>query len=123
MAIQETRWARPSVQAGVAALFGIILAGCEGNQPELDVTKTAAPVSEVTTNVSPVPVDSKLDQPFADATRAEPPDNGQRPPDLTLTGKSVGKLYMEVVRLWDTIRFRTKEGKPVQYTAVLETDL
>jgi cyclophilin family peptidyl-prolyl cis-trans isomerase len=99
--------------------------GCEGNHSELDVAKKAAAVSLATeaTNEKPVPSDARLDQSFAEATRSEPPDNGQRPPDLTLTGKSVGKLYTEVVRLWDTIRFRSKNGKPISYTAVVDTEL
>ena len=127
MAIQGTRWARPSVQIGIVALvFGGSLAGCEGNHLEVDVTKKAAAVSPVTdggTSEIPIPADPKLDQSFAEATRAEPPDDGQRPPDLTLTGKSVGKLYTEVVRLWNTIRFRTKEGKAICYTALVDTEL
>jgi peptidylprolyl isomerase len=40
-----------------------------------------------------------------------------------LTGKSVGKLYTEVIRLWDTIHFTTKDGKPITYTAILDTGL
>jgi peptidylprolyl isomerase len=125
MAIQGAKWARPSVQIGVVALLlGVNLAGCEGNHPELDMTKKAADVSLTTeAHENPIPADPRMEQSFAEATRAEPPVDGQRPPDLTLTGKSVGKLYTEVVRLWDTIRFTSKDGKPICYTAVLDTEL
>jgi cyclophilin family peptidyl-prolyl cis-trans isomerase len=71
----------------------------------------------------PLTVDPRLQRSFADATRPEPPADWQRPPDLTLTGKSVGKLYTEVVRLWDTIHFTSEKGKPIAYRAVLDTEL
>jgi cyclophilin family peptidyl-prolyl cis-trans isomerase len=64
-----------------------------------------------------------MHQSFADATRQEPPADWQRPPDLTLTGKSVGKLYTELVNQWDSIKFATPDGKPIAYSATLDTDL
>src|SRR5262245_49597473 len=62
---------------------------------------TAGP-AEVTAE-KPVTRDPKH-RSFLEATRILPPPD-QRPPDRTMTGKSVGKLYGEVVRLWDRIRF------------------
>jgi cyclophilin family peptidyl-prolyl cis-trans isomerase len=47
----------------------------------------------------------------------------QPPPDRTAAGKSVGKLYTEVVRLWDTIRFVNPQGQRLEYGATLDTDL
>src|SRR5262249_18708459 len=47
----------------------------------------------------------------------------QRPPDTTMTGKSVGKLYTEVVASWDAIRFVSDDGQRIFYTAVLDTEL
>jgi peptidyl-prolyl cis-trans isomerase B (cyclophilin B) len=66
-----------------------------------------------------------LHQPFTKATRQgeDPPAECQRPPDVTLTGKSVFKLYQQVVRQWETIRFVTPDGKKVAYSATLETAL
>ncbi len=127
MAMRRSSWARSFRQSGS---FGVLLvlglAGCEPNHPSLDLaekaTATASPEASSTTEPQ-VPVDPRLQQSFAEATRSEPPANGQRPPDLTLTGKSVGKLYTQVVRLWDTIRFASKTGKPITYTATLETEL
>jgi cyclophilin family peptidyl-prolyl cis-trans isomerase len=61
---------------------------------------------------------------FDKATRGgdDPPANSNPPPDRTASGKSVYKVYKEVVRLWDTIRFVTPEGKRLDYSAVIETD-
>src|SRR5262245_56950032 len=41
----------------------------------------------------------RLLQSFKEATRKEPPPDA-RPPEKTMTGKSVGVLYEEVVRQW-----------------------
>jgi peptidyl-prolyl cis-trans isomerase B (cyclophilin B) len=126
MAIQAIRWTRPSVQIGVVGLLlAMNLAGCDGNHPELEIVKTAAVSSptEGSTSQKSTFGDPRLQQSFAEATRSEPPADGQRPPDLTLTAKSVGKLYTEVLRLWDTIHFNSKDGKPISYTAVLDTEL
>ncbi len=66
-----------------------------------------------------------LHLPFAKAAHAvdDPPPNVQPPPDVTMTGKSVYKLYQEVVREWETIRFTTTDGKKIAYTATIETAL
>src|SRR5438045_4211543 len=122
MSIQGVRWIWLSAQVGVAGLLLVMsLTGCDANSSSLDTTEKTAAVSTVTTGKDTVTApDPRLQQPFALATRAEPPADWQRPPDLTLTGKSVGKLYTEVVRLWDTIRFTSKEGKLITYAAVLD---
>jgi cyclophilin family peptidyl-prolyl cis-trans isomerase len=75
--------------------------------------------------VQPSPHDDGLHQPFTKATRRgdDPPGECNRPPDLTVTGKPVYKLYTEVVRLWDTIRFVSPAGKRLAYSATVETDL
>jgi cyclophilin family peptidyl-prolyl cis-trans isomerase len=126
MAVAGIRWTGRSAQFGVIALLFIFLTSCGRNQPSLDPAQKAsaqAPNDEVDRKEPPPPADPRLQQPFAEATRSEPPADWQRPPDLTLTGKSVGKLYTEVVRLWDTIRFTDKDGKPIAYTATLDTGL
>src|SRR5438034_555169 len=125
MAIQGTQWTRLFAQDSVAGLLlAMALAGCEANNPTLDTAEKPAPSSaEATGTDTASAADARLQQPFAEATRAEPPVDWQRPPDLTLTAKSVGKLYTEVVRLWDTIHFTNKSGKPIAYTALLDTEL
>jgi peptidyl-prolyl cis-trans isomerase B (cyclophilin B) len=67
----------------------------------------------------------RLHQPFNQATRQgdDPPVGSQRPADETMTGKSTGKLYSEVVRTWNEIRFTGPDGKALPISATLETDL
>jgi peptidyl-prolyl cis-trans isomerase B (cyclophilin B) len=115
------------------------LVGC-GNKPAVPAVaspkaETAAPVVSVPTAggsttetiaVVPWPEDA-LHQSFAKATRGgdDPPALCNRPPDTTVTGKPVGKLYEDVVRLWNTIRFvdtNSKALEPLAYTATIETD-
>lgn len=70
--------------------------------------------------------DPRMHQPMHEAAHLEPPTDSpsfSRPPDTTMTGKATGKLFADVQRLWDTIRFTTGDGQPITYTAVLETDL
>src|SRR5471030_3147762 len=73
----------------------------------------------------PVTLASKLDprlhQPFALATVSDLPD--MIPPERTMTGKSIGKLYEDVVQMWDQVPLLSAHGKPLAYTAVLETEL
>ncbi len=127
MAFWEGRWTRVSGQVSVVGiLLAVCIAGCEPKHPSLEATEkttAGAPAEVAGTGDKPVPADPQLEQPFAKATRSEPPADWQRPPDLTLTGKSVGKLYTAVGRLWDAIHFTTRAGKPINYTAVLDTEL
>jgi cyclophilin family peptidyl-prolyl cis-trans isomerase len=88
------------------------------NKPDAPTAKDDAPPAK-----PQAPVDPRLVQTFAEATRQDPPPEAPRPPDTTLTGKSVGKLYTDVVKLWKEIPFVTPEGKRVEYSATLETDL
>jgi cyclophilin family peptidyl-prolyl cis-trans isomerase len=88
-------------------------------------TKKEAKANQSTgdnTNKS-VPRDAQHEA-FATATRGgdDPPANINPPPDRTVSGKSVYKIYKEVVGLWDTIRFVTPDGKRLDYSATVETD-
>jgi len=86
-------------------------------QDKADTGAEAAPAA-----VAQPPIDPRLMQSFADATRPDPPPNAPRPPDTTLTNKSVGKLYTDVVRLWKEIPFVNAAGQRVEYSATIETD-
>ncbi len=119
-------WARQlAVTAAVVAVVG-----CGGKPAAPQAAQTAAgsaPVVSVPAAAqadAPPPRDA-MHQPFAAATRGgdDPPALCNRPPDATVTGKPVGKLYDEVVRLWDAVRFVNPAGKPLSYTATVETDL
>jgi cyclophilin family peptidyl-prolyl cis-trans isomerase len=104
--------------AGFSLVFS--LTGCNRGPHQDDA---AAPTVAATTAESPVPPDPRLHQSFTEATRQDSPADWQRPPDLTLTGKSVGKLYTEVVARWASIRFTNDRGKPIHYRATLDTEL
>jgi cyclophilin family peptidyl-prolyl cis-trans isomerase len=113
-------------QAGLLFLFLFAsLAGCDRHHPALESPGDSANgKDQATANAgTPVPVDPRMQQTFGDATRQEPPPDWQRPPDLTLTGKSVGKLYTQTVAVWETIRFTSASGKPLAYRARLDTEL
>jgi peptidyl-prolyl cis-trans isomerase B (cyclophilin B) len=95
------------------------VSGCGRDKPAAG--EAAPPLVSVQPQVPAA--EPRLHQPFAEATTAEPPAEWQRPPDLTMAGKSVGKLYTEVVRGWDGITFTTPDGKPLAYRAVLDTEV
>jgi cyclophilin family peptidyl-prolyl cis-trans isomerase len=137
MAYLAKRWTRVLAQGFIAGIFGAVcLTGCgkQGGQSETSEKptdsppaaassdKTAAKATEQVTR-APLPRDERH-QSFVEATRRgdDPPAECNRPPDETLTGKSVYKIYAEVQRLWDTIRFVSPAGKPIDYTATIETD-
>src|SRR5579871_6477520 len=109
-------------------LVGAVLGGCSHKEDpaaaspaKAEASPSAAPQEKPASPDSATAPDPRWHQSFADATVADPPAD-QRPPDLTLTGKSVGKLYTEVVAIWDGIRFATPSGAPIHYRAVLNTD-
>ena len=98
-------------------------AGCEGNHPLEPGAGDKSATAEPNSVAEKPTVDSRQEQSFADAIRPDPPADWQRPPDLTMTGKSVGKLYTDVSTRWNTIKLVNGEGKSISYSAVLETDL
>jgi peptidyl-prolyl cis-trans isomerase B (cyclophilin B) len=111
--------------AAAVLLAGLAFLGCN-RQPAAPEQPAAEPDKSPAQAASPTPSASTLDprwhQPFSTATHQDPPADSFPPPDTTLAGKSTGKLYNEVVRTWDTIRFTTDAGKRLHYRAVLETD-
>jgi peptidyl-prolyl cis-trans isomerase B (cyclophilin B) len=139
-----TVWAKRRESAArrlaVAALLGALgLIGC-GKQSDpaeqAGNTSADAPTATAKTESSsgasatkddpattPLPQDGKH-EPFAKVTRGgdDPPANSNPPPDVTVSGKPVYKIYKEVLALWDTIRFVTPDGKPIHYSATVETD-
>ncbi len=113
-------------RAGVVFVcLGLGSAGCgsKGESPQAKQESAAAANAGVPDSDATTPAGLNLHQSFADATTQVPPDNAGRPPDTTITGKSVGKLYMQVVANWDNVKFVTPDGKKLAYRAVLETEL
>ncbi|MCS6851874.1 MAG: peptidylprolyl isomerase [Gemmataceae bacterium] len=105
--------------ARVAVVLTLLMTGCGQSPPPTEpIAPPPAPAPAKT-----VSAEALLHQPFAEATITDPPPADQRLPDVTMTGKSVGKLFLEVTRIWDSIRFTTPSGKPLAYRAVLDTEL
>ncbi len=137
MAVSGTPWGRSALAlAGAGLLIGVL--GCGGNKsepPAANSETTAAPavIAPPTTTATeqqakgpdtpsaPV-VDPRWGVSFQDACRVLPPANAERPPDVTITGKSVGVLYQDVERLWNTIPLVSPEGKPLVYHVTLDTE-
>ncbi|HKI37632.1 MAG TPA: peptidylprolyl isomerase [Gemmataceae bacterium] len=124
--------ARARRRAGLRLAFGgLLLAavvfGCHRGSPPAptaekpDTAAEAAKADAARAKAQPV-IDPRLNQTFAEATRQDPPPDAPRPPDTTVTNKSVGKLYTEVVRLWKEVPFVTADGKRLEYSATVETD-
>jgi hypothetical protein len=116
--------------AAAALLVGLVLGGCSRHQEpapaktEDEKSPAAAATSkDQATAQAAGSLDPRLHQSFKEATTEDPPGEWQRPPDLTMTNKSVGKLYEEVVRLWKDIRFETPSGKKLAYKATLDTEM
>jgi cyclophilin family peptidyl-prolyl cis-trans isomerase len=124
--------------AGIALVGGLSLIGC-GKQsvpteqaekapesvPAVASSGSNAGTSAVqTTGSEAQPPRDAQHEAFDKATRGgdDPPANSNPPPDRTASGKSVYKIYKEVVHSWGTIRFVTPDGKRLDYSATIETD-
>jgi peptidyl-prolyl cis-trans isomerase B (cyclophilin B) len=111
-----------------------LLLGCQPAAEEPappDTLPAAAPSASAGAPAAPslpAALTRALHQPFREAVLLEPPEGEQRPPDVTLAGKVVGKLYEAIAGtehqpgLWDQIRFQTDNGRWLNYQACLETD-
>ncbi len=113
-------WAVAGVLVGACAL------GCNKQQPQPgpDAKKDkTSPAASIPPKKQAAAVDPRWQRPFAEATRADPPADWPPPPDVTVTGKSVGKLYTQVVATWDSVRFLSDDGKRIVHHAVLDTEL
>src|SRR5262245_20816256 len=121
MTVRAIPWQRSL--AGAALLVVLSLVGCKRQPSVPDVGDADPPPArgDEQPAARKPPPDPRLHQSFADATRPDPPADAQRPDDTTLAGKPTGKLCTEVQRLWDTIRFVSDSGKPLAYSATLET--
>jgi peptidyl-prolyl cis-trans isomerase B (cyclophilin B) len=121
MADCATRWRRAGARLAFGGVLLAVILGCNRTPPTQKKPDTALETGKA--EPTPPPIDPRFTQTFAEATRKDPPPAAPRPPDMTVTEKSVGKLYTEVVRLWPEIAFVTTQGKRVEYSATLETDL
>src|SRR5258708_7448269 len=117
------KWAKVAIGVVGVTLAGI-LGGC-WKYPSASEGPEGSPGSSAQESQQgpPAVFEPRLHQPFAEAATTEPPEDWQRPPDTTMTGKSVGKLFTEVTRLWDDIKFVSPNGKPLAYSATVETEM
>lgn len=140
MRVWAMDWTNVARRGLAAALVGAMaLTGCNKQSQPVEqggtaTDKAAAVASTETPNGGTTETkDSSADAPivrdakhqaFETATRGgdDPPPNSNPPPDVTVSGKSVYKIYKEVVASWDTIRFVAPDGKPIRYSATVETD-
>src|SRR5713101_1934291 len=107
----------------IVIAFGVYLSGCGQQKPSEESSDASKGDSGTQSNGVAMALDPQMHQPFADATISDPPEDWLRPPDTTLAGKSVGKLYTEVRNHWDEIRFVSPAGKPLAYWAILDTEM
>jgi cyclophilin family peptidyl-prolyl cis-trans isomerase len=115
--LEDARMARSNLW--IAFLSASVLIGC--NSAKLD-TPAAPHQSE---SAGPAPVQASLpgDASFAAAVTETGSEEQQPPPDRTLSGLATSKLRLEVQRRWNDIAFVSPAGKPLAYSAVLETEL
>ena len=106
-----------------AAALAAFSSGCGQHKPRAESSSPEAGASQNLASAGDsAALNPRLHQSFEEAT-TDPPSEWQRPPDTTLTQKSVGKLYTDVLKLWNDIRFETPAGKRIAYRATLETEL
>ena len=109
---------------GTTGCIGLV--GCSRTN---DAKSSSSPSSQVAVvepsrNTTPANNDPSF-VPFNQAVRLEAPDGENRPPDVTVTGKVVGKLFEQIAGkggLWEQVSFISAEGKPLKYFALVKTD-
>jgi peptidyl-prolyl cis-trans isomerase B (cyclophilin B) len=122
MAVCASPWRRSLTGLAVAGVLLVVcLAGCNRRgKPKVHAESTAADSAKEAKKILG-PDDPRWHRTFAEATRKDPiPD--WEPPATTLAGKSVGTLYDQVTKTWDTVHFVNDEGKRIVYHAILDTE-
>ncbi len=108
-------------------VLSLLVAGCGQGQPSGKGSLQGSETETATSN--PAKSRPPKGQTFLDATVAEPPDGELRPPDKTMAGKNVAKMYEQIAGpngvggLWDQITLLTPDGKKLKYSVTLKTDL
>jgi cyclophilin family peptidyl-prolyl cis-trans isomerase len=123
----KSQWVK-AARLGLAGLcVGLGVSGCgkkdAGPVTEASNSGTASQTGSDSAVSAASTGDPRLNQSFAEATLPEPPESSELPPAQTMSGKSVGKLYKEVVAVWDEVKFTTADGRKLHYTATIETEL
>lgn len=122
MALHGTARNLPMLYLG--ALACAVALGCgkpESATVQVEPSSSPAAVEPTAAVVQAAKAEVRLHQTFDEATIADQPD--QYLPDKTLSGKSVGKLYEQVVKRWNHVSFLTGKGDKLVYTATIDTEL
>jgi cyclophilin family peptidyl-prolyl cis-trans isomerase len=109
--------------AGAVAL--IAFSGCsrESQTPEPE-----QPVVQIKSDAAAPPGKPVVAQPVS-RVLLDPPEGQQRPPDLTFAGKNLARIFEAVAGkgnaggLWDQVELTDAQGRRLNYTAILKTDL
>jgi peptidyl-prolyl cis-trans isomerase B (cyclophilin B) len=132
---QHKRYQAVATWATFMLGVGMVTLGCNRSKPEESPASQGEPKPQETKVIpakaaGPAVSTWRNLPPFTDATLQEPPDEDQfLPPDKTLAGASVGKLYEQIAGhdgapgLWDKVVFQRPDGTRIRYQAVLTTDL
>jgi cyclophilin family peptidyl-prolyl cis-trans isomerase len=126
MLARTQRWIGCWMAALLAALLS--LAGCNKSGDEAIPPHPVVKVDNLGKPIVAQPVARRKGPnlpAFKDAVILDPPpEDEQRPPDMTVNGKNVGRLYETIADdLWDKVTFTNQDGKPIKYQAVLNTEL
>lgn len=108
----------------LAILGCMAFLGCnkqDAGPAQVEPAPSAAANEQTAKVVQAAKAEVRLHQTFDEATIADQPD--QYLPDKTLGGKSVGKLYEQVVKRWNHVSFLTGKGDQLVYTATIDTEL
>src|SRR6185295_5265214 len=106
-----------------AALLIVFLGLAGWSKEPANDAKIEIAAPPVAVERKPIPVTSvAVLKPFRDVAISEVPEGENRPPDATVTGLSVGKLYEKVAKLFDQIKFVDSRGRKITYHATLKTD-
>lgn len=98
----------------------------DGEAPQVEIKKEDVKEKITGATLGPPLVFSAS---FRDAVRLDPPDGELRPPDFTMGGKNVAKMFEAVSGrdgkpgLWDGVQFSAPDGKKLRHIAHVKTDL
>ncbi len=116
----------------ITTLGVLVLVGCADERTH---EAKADPLSKATVTVeqkpAPLPMIPAVPtlKPFRDAVVQDVPDGENRPPDKTVVGQSVGRLYEKVAGqvgepgLFDQVKFTDVRGRKIRYIAIVKTEL
>ncbi len=128
----------PALGLTLFAAAALALIGCGKSDDPAPPDRPAAAVGPSAAGTAParpkavaaLPVSRpRLQKPFKQAVLLDPPEGQQKPPDLTIAGKNTALIFEAIAGrnfeggLWDQVEYVDGQGRRLQYTAVLQTEL